>query len=190
MSNKPTLRDADPHDFDGLKTRVVELLAKGKSVNYIAKLTGENYEKIRKIALSYYDSEVQYRNLLKVEHTYAVRWVMDQLKEKIEKDIEAGKPISRADSETLLKYFDHNAKLHGLYAATEHNVQVTVEDLSDEEVIAQLKAKAPELFVLDNHSPLQALPPSPQIEDAQFEVINVATHRQPSPSQEAGPDQR
>lgn len=74
MSNKPTLRDADPHDFDGLKTRVVELLAKGKSVNYIAKLTGENYEKIRKIALSYYDSEVQYRNLLKVEHTYAVRW--------------------------------------------------------------------------------------------------------------------
>lgn len=174
-------RQIDVNDYNGLRTRVVELLAKGKSVTYIAKATGERWEKIRDIALSEYRKQTEYRDALKMEHVFATKWAMDLIKDRI---TDSGEKWDRRDLELLWKWHEHNAKLHGFNAPTEHKHDVTVqiEELSDDELVQQLKVVAPELFT----SPApKALPEA--VQDAEYVVVNEPPQRQSVVTPQAGP---
>lgn len=154
-----------------MTTRVVELMAKGKSVTYIAKATGENYEKVRRIALAEFQKIENNKDLLKAEHLFGVNWIISALSDKISDEMDK-KGLDRRDAELLLKWRDHSAKLLGFYAPTEHSVTHNVEDISDAELIQRLKTADPELFTSQPNPKVLTEP----VEDAQFTINEQSEH--------------
>lgn len=174
-----TLRDADQYDFDGTRDKIVDLLGRGFSVAYAAKVVGKSPETVRKIARSEFVERNASRQQVIEAHDQTIHW----LKMKVTKRMhEAGDRWDRRDAELLLKIMDREAKLKGVDAPTTTNVNVTVEDLSDADIISQLSAAGYQLQV---PTPPKALPEPTQVDDAEF--VTLDGNRTPEATAGEGP---
>ena len=154
----------DEHDFNGNRDRIIDYAGRGFSGQYIAKATGLPKVLVYRILKSEYIERHNNRQAIIESQDQTIRWLKLKITNRIHK---AEDSWSRQDAELLLKLMEREAKLHGLDAATQHQhqVNVVVEDLTDDEVIKQLRAEGLEIKQL---APAQPAPVEKPAEDAEF----------------------
>ena len=158
-----TVRDADAYDWDGSRDRVIELSGQGYGPLYISKATGLSVRVVEKIRKSEFQDRNANRQQIVEAHAQTVQWLKLKLTERI---AAAGGKWDRRDGELLLKVLERESRLFGCDqpVQVQHDVNVTVEQLSDDDL---LKALAAEGIVVQQLNP----PPAPaalpeHIEDA------------------------
>lgn len=161
MSNL-TLQDADRYDWDGRRQRIVELAGQGHSQIYISKAVGLDVKTVGRILKSEFSERNANKQLIVQAHAQTVQWMKLKITSRI---TESGNNWDRRDMETLLKVLDREAKVFGIDQPTQHDVNVTVEQLSDDDLVKQLAAEGI-VVQLPTPPPLKALPEA--VIDAEF----------------------
>jgi hypothetical protein len=160
-----TLSQTDTHDWTGARDRIIHLFAQRQSITFIAKAVGLSVTTVRKILQSEFNERNKNRQDVVEAHRQTLDWVIKKVTQRLES---AGPLWDRRDAELLLKYLDREAKCFGIDEPTKHEVTV-VEELSQEELVSQLKASGFALQLTQPSQPPLQLPlPPPQIEDAEY----------------------
>jgi hypothetical protein len=139
---------------------VVDLAGRGFSAAYISRSTGLNYKLVTKLLKSEYTDRNANRQQIIEAHSQQVNWLKLKITERMH---EAGKGWDRKDAELLLKVLERESKLFGTDQPTQSQVNVTIEELSDEDLWKQLAAQGIEVKQL---APPQVTSVADHIEDA------------------------
>lgn len=159
-----TLNDDDQYDWDGTRDKIIELRARGNSQAVIAKAIGKSVPFVAKILKSELIDRASNRQELIASALCSLNWVQQLLGERIAK---AGDKFQRADVTEFRATIADIRKLLALDQPVEHNVNVQVEEVSDEDVRRQLAAFVP-THLLPAITSTPALPES--IPDAEYHV--------------------
>jgi len=174
----PALNELDAYDWDGVRNQIVDLAGRGFTATYIAKKIGRSPAFVSKILKSEFKERNSNRQQIIEAHFQTVQWLKMKLTERI---TVTGAGFSAKDAELLLKVLDREARLFGLDKPQEHNVNVSYEDLSNEELIEQLRQQN---IPIPAGFTFKELPPA--VEDAIFEVSDAPAAEDDRPA-ETGP---
>jgi hypothetical protein len=178
---KPRLDELDVSDLNGEKTRIVDLYTKGCTLTYIAQVIGKSPNYVSKILHQAYQEDKAERDVRILAHSQMIQWLMGKTVSRIE---ESGKKWDRRDGEFLLKLSEQERKLKGLDQPVQHELKIEYEQVTDEELVEQLRQF--EVHVsLPERSPPLALPEP--IEDAQYEQVDVSAQRNGTPEGQTQP---
>ena len=179
-----TLWDSDNFDFNGVRDQIVDLRGRGYPVTYICKATGLTDSVVRRILKSEFVDRNSSRQDLIESHSQEIKWIKLKITERIHG---AGEKWDRRDAELLLKVHEREAKLFGLDQPSQQQISVTYQELSDDDLVSQLRAQGVEIKQLPQHTPTLPPPPAEVIQDAEVVHVSPNTH-QPPPTAETGPD--
>jgi hypothetical protein len=152
----------DEHDFNGNRDKVVDYAARGYSGVYISKATGLHVNLVYFILKDEYQKRCSSRQALIQAQDQTINWLLKKITERIHKGEDKW---ARQDAELLLKLMERQSKLHGLDQPLQHQVSVTVDEMSDEEVIKQLRAEGIEIKQLP---PAAIVPKETPAQDAEY----------------------
>ncbi len=166
-----TLKDTDSDDWSGLRDEILELKAKGCTVEYIARAKGCSVKKVTRILKSEFQERFNNRQAIVEAHSIELEW----LKKKVLDRLYSSPTFDRRDAELYLKIRAEIARLFGSDAPQQHQHQVTHDfaELADDEVIAQLKQ-----FGVQVPAGFLSLPPAPDTIDADFTVAEENVEQQ------------
>ncbi len=175
------LRDSDPYDYDGSRDRIVDLAGRGFTAAYIHKLTSIPYKVVQRLMRSEFAERSSNRQQVIEAHAQTVQWLKMKVTERMHS---MGGAWDRRDGELLLKILERESKLFGVDQPTQHqhDVSITYEELSNDELLSQLAAAG---YSLQITTPKVLMPV--EAEDAQFTVHDTAQHQSVA-SPEAGSD--
>lgn len=178
------LRDTDLHDYNGDRDRIVELAGRGFSAHYISQATGVAYKTVQRLLRSEFVERNSKRQDTVQAHAQTLNWLKLKVTERIHK---SGANWDRRDCELLLKVLEREAKVFGVDAPTQHqhDINVTVEDLSEEDLLSQLAAAG---YALQITPPVRQLPTPVVADDAEFEPVDRTDGRQGTAEETGGQD--
>lgn len=161
-----TLRDADKFDWDGSRDKIIELAGRGLSQAYISKAVGLAQSTVGRILRTEFTDRNTNRQKIVEAHAQTVQWLKLKITERMH---DSGKIWDRRDAELLLKVLDREAKLFGTDQPVQSQVNVVIEDLSEEDLVNQLAAAG---YTLQLNPPLKALTEPVAVEDAEYEPVS------------------
>jgi hypothetical protein len=160
------LDELEVADLNGEKTRIVELYTvHGCSLTYIAQVLGRSAGYVSRVLHAAYQEDKSERDVRVLAHSQTLQWLMTKTIKRIEK---AGDRFDRRDAELWLKLREQEARLKGLDQPTRAEVTVSYDELSQEELIAQLEAVTDIKIILPDATQPAALPE--HVPDADYQV--------------------
>lgn len=166
--DKLTLHDADPDDFNGLRDQIVNLAGQGYSAHYISKAIGVNYPKVCKILKSEFQDRCANRQNVIESLDQNLHWLQVKVSKAVADSVEGkNAKLDLKAGELYLKIVDRRARLHGADQPVQHEVTVSHEEFTADELIEQLRLNG-----LNISLPAGSTTSLPEhVQDAEYSVL-------------------